>query len=55
MSVRLSPPMTKIPGGSATALRLPALGVVGNSHAMMSDENNLEVAALVEEWIRRVV
>ncbi len=39
-------------GGDAEALMLPALGVEGNSHAMMIDDNNLEVAALVEAWIR---
>lgn len=39
-------------GGDATFLLLPESGIFGNSHALMVDDNNLEVAALVAEWLR---
>ena len=38
-------------GGKASFLLLPEAGVKGNSHMMMMDKNNLEVAALVRKWI----
>lgn len=38
-------------GGDVTVLHLPARGIRGNSHMMMMDTNNLEVADLILEWI----
>src|SRR5262249_23458428 len=38
-------------GGHATFLLLPEAGVAGNSHMMMMDKNNLQVAALIQKWI----
>lgn len=38
-------------GGRADLLVLPELGIAGNSHAMMSDDNNLEIAQLVGQWL----
>jgi len=40
-------------GGSSEWIDLPALGVHGNSHLIMMDENSDEVAALVCDWLRR--
>lgn len=42
-------------GGDATMLHLPAAGVFGNSHMLMQDKNNLQVADLILKWIRRHV
>ncbi len=39
-------------GCDVTWLELPALGIRGNSHALMADDNSDEVAALVLEWLR---
>jgi hypothetical protein len=30
---------------------LPKLGIKGNSHMLMMDKNNLEVAALIQKWL----
>jgi hypothetical protein len=30
---------------------LPKLGMKGNSHMLMMDKNNLEVAALIQKWL----
>jgi pimeloyl-ACP methyl ester carboxylesterase len=38
-------------GGSARILQLPELGIHGNSHMMMQDRNNLQVADVILEWI----
>ncbi len=37
--------------GQATFLLLPDAGVAGNSHMMMMDKNNLQVADLIRKWI----
>lgn len=42
-------------GGDATMLHLPKVGVFGNSHMLMQDRNNLQVADLVLEWLDRHV
>lgn len=42
-------------GCDVTWLELPALGIRGNSHALMSDDNSDEVAALVLDWLRNHV
>jgi pimeloyl-ACP methyl ester carboxylesterase len=38
-------------GGDATLLRLPELGIFGNTHMMMMDRNNLDIADLAIGWI----
>jgi hypothetical protein len=42
-------------GGDATVLHLPAAGVKGNSHMLMQDLNNLQVADLMLDWIAKHV
>jgi hypothetical protein len=42
-------------GGDMTFVSLPNLGLTGNSHMFMQDKNNLEVADVIENWIRRHV
>lgn len=38
-------------GSNAAMIHLPDLGIYGNSHMMMQDKNNLEVADLILNWI----
>jgi pimeloyl-ACP methyl ester carboxylesterase len=40
-------------GGAAEMLHPPDLGVRGNSHMIMQDRNNLEIADLILTWIDR--
>ena len=42
-------------GGRATFLLLPDNGVAGNSHMMMMDKNNLQVAGLIRKWVAEQV
>jgi hypothetical protein len=42
-------------GGDMTFISLPAIGIHGNSHMMMLDHNNLQVADVIIEWIDRHV
>lgn len=42
-------------GGKGEFLSLPAIGIHGNSHMMMQDRNNLQVADLILGWIDRNV
>jgi hypothetical protein len=42
-------------GGDMTFIALPTLGLTGNSHMFMQDKNNLEVADVIDNWIRRHV
>ncbi len=42
-------------GGLADLMMLPDLGIAGNSHAMMSDDNNVEIAGLVDRWLSTVI
>jgi pimeloyl-ACP methyl ester carboxylesterase len=41
----------KAAGGSVDIVDLPKVGIHGNSHMMMMDKNNLEVAALIQNWL----
>jgi pimeloyl-ACP methyl ester carboxylesterase len=43
--------INKQQGGKATLIRLPDVGMKGNSHMMMQDRNNLQVADFVLDWI----
>jgi hypothetical protein len=38
-------------GASATLWSLPRLGISGNSHMFMMDNNNAEIAELLSGWI----
>lgn len=38
-------------GGTARMMHLPALGIRGNSHMLMMDTNNQQIADLILEWI----
>ena len=38
-------------GGKVDVIELPKLGIKGNSHMLMMDKNNLEVAALIQKWL----
>jgi hypothetical protein len=42
-------------GGDATMMHLPAMGIKGNSHMLMQDKNNLQLADLILAWIDRQV
>ena len=38
-------------GGRASFYLLPEMGIAGNSHMMMMDKNNLQVADVILKWI----
>ena len=38
-------------GGDAKMMYLPKMGIKGNSHMMMQDKNNLQLADLILGWI----
>jgi hypothetical protein len=40
-----------VPGGNAQMLYPPDLGIHGNSHMIMQDKNNLQIADLILKWI----
>ena len=39
-------------GGDATLIYLPDMGIYGNTHAAFADTNNLEIADLMEKWLK---
>ncbi len=39
-------------GGDATVVHLPEKGIKGNSHFMMSDLNNVQIADLMSDWLK---
>jgi pimeloyl-ACP methyl ester carboxylesterase len=41
----------KAAGGDAEMMSLPKLGIKGNSHMLMQDKNNLQLADLILTWI----
>jgi pimeloyl-ACP methyl ester carboxylesterase len=41
----------KAAGGSVDVVDLPKIGMTGNSHMLMMDKNNAEVAALIQKWL----
>jgi hypothetical protein len=45
----------KARGGNATMLPLPAAGLKGNSHMMMTDKNSDRVADILISWIEKNV
>jgi pimeloyl-ACP methyl ester carboxylesterase len=38
-------------GGDATLIHLPDMGIYGNTHFLMSDKNNREIADIMEKWM----
>lgn len=38
-------------GGDATLVELPKIGIYGNTHFLMSDLNNVEIADLLSNWM----
>jgi hypothetical protein len=38
-------------GGKPEVIDLPAIGIKGNSHMLMMDRNNMEVAAVIQQWL----
>lgn len=39
-------------GGDVTVIHLPDIGINGNTHFIMSDLNNIEIADLVQKWLK---
>lgn len=42
-------------GGDMTFISLPAIGIYGNSHMFMQDNNNLQIADIIIDWIKKHV
>lgn len=40
-------------GGKAELIHLPEIGIRGNTHFLMSDLNNLEIAELTQKWLAK--
>ena len=40
-------------GGDSTWIHLPEIGIRGNSHAMMNEDNSNEIADLILDWLDR--
>lgn len=40
-------------GGSFEFIDLPAMGIAGNAHFPMMDDNSEQVAALVQDWMNQ--
>ena len=38
-------------GGDVTFVSLPDMGIHGNSHMMMLDKNNLDIADIIMNWM----
>ena len=45
--------MRESPGGTAEMLYPADIGIRGNSHVLMQDKNNLQIADLILKWIDR--
>ena len=45
----------KAAGGNIQVLQLPSLGIMGNSHMLMQDKNNLVIGNLLVQWIEQNV
>ena len=39
-------------GGDVTLVHLPEIGITGNTHFPFSDLNNVEIADLMEDWLK---
>jgi hypothetical protein len=38
-------------GGSVDVINLPAIGIKGNSHMLMMDKNNGQIADVIQKWL----
>jgi hypothetical protein len=38
-------------GGTVDVINLPDLGIKGNSHMLMQDKNNAEIADVIQKWL----
>jgi hypothetical protein len=38
-------------GGTVDVINLPELGIKGNSHMLMQDKNNAEIADVIQKWL----
>jgi hypothetical protein len=38
-------------GGNVDVVNLPELGIKGNSHMLMMDKNNAQIADLIQNWL----
>ena len=47
--------LLKTKGGDATFVHLPDIGITGNTHFAMSDLNNVQIAALLSDWLKQKV
>jgi pimeloyl-ACP methyl ester carboxylesterase len=41
----------KAAGGNVELVNLPEVGIVGNSHMLMMDKNNGQIADLIQKWL----
>ena len=39
-------------GGDATLVHLPDIGIKGNSHFLMAEKNNQEIAGILASWLQ---
>lgn len=39
-------------GGDVTVIHLPDIGINGNTHFIMSDLNNIEIADHIQKWLK---
>lgn len=44
--------INRVAGGRAEIVTLPSVGIRGNSHMIMQDKNNLQVADFILNWLR---
>ena len=40
-------------GGHAQLIHLPDIGIHGNSHFLMAEKNNVEIANIIEDWLKK--
>ena len=38
-------------GGNVDVVNLPEVGIKGNSHMLMMDKNNAQIADLIQNWL----
>ena len=41
----------KTAGGSVDLVNLPDIGIKGNSHMLMQEKNNAEIAEVIQKWL----
>jgi hypothetical protein len=43
--------MVRAAGGKVDVVNLPEVGIKGNSHMLMMDKNNGQIADLIDKWL----